>query len=1070
MSRKKIWSAPLALIVVVTMALFFGGITVSADEVDSGTCGENVTWSLDDNGTLTISGTGEMEAYDWNTRPWYSYSSSIESVVIENGITSIPKYAFAYLGNLKSASIPSSVTTIGDSAFESCGLTSVSIPNGVTAIGDHMFANCYSLETVSIPGSVKTIGPYAFGCCEELTTVTIGSNSALKTIDGHAFNYCYKLSSINLPDSVTSIGESAFQECKVLTSINLGNSMKTIGDSAFESCYKLTVDSFPGSLESIGSCAFDSTAISTLSLPSSIKSIGSAAFSSCNNLTTLSFDFDNDVLSKGAIFSYCSGLTSVSIKGNVTTIGASMFSGCADLATLSIPDSVTSIGASAFSGCEKLNYTFPAGITSYGDYALKETAITSATISSDKSYGKGVYAGCKSLTSVTIDNGITSIPDELFNGCANLGSIEIPSSVTSIGAKAFEACGLTSITLPQNLESIGERAFYGCKFTELKLNTGLKSIGSEAFSYIWTLKTVVLSDSVTNYGNRVFACTGVTSVSMTIDDSVTFGYGLFSGCNGLESVVISGNRTSLGSGFFEECGKLTSVKLPDSLTSIDSSMFRSCSKLAAVNIPDNVTSIGYYAFYGCTALKSINIPGKVESIDFSAFANSGLVSVVIPENVKSMGTGVFDGCSNLTSASLNGDMTLVPSYTFNGCSRLTTVNFSSKIKTIESDAFRNSGFVIITIPGTVETIESEAFADCEMLQTVEIQEGVTGIDGSAFYSCNSLETVVLPSTLTTGLAYESFIYCNKLKTIYCNAYQKSVLTTYHPNANYIIIDNANNISPQIAGHSITLAADIGVNFYVMLPVEYNSSNTQVTFTWGSAEDNYAHTVNAKLTPVYENGANYMASCGVAARAMSDTITMTVKSGDTVLMTDEYSVMQYVKILAKTYPYNYDLQRLLAAMVTYGGHTQFYFNYHKGQIFEIWNDASDYGYDVDAYRDTLDDLEPAYDDMTIRTISNADFGLSYYGTSLLCTSQMKLRFYFRVTDAAAFAKIKDTAYFKSKNLKFVEKEVGGENLVYIETQGLMPGDLQKIFEITIGGKTYRYDYKDYMMKVKSSDVP
>ena len=105
---KKIWSAPLALIVVVTMALFFGGITVSADEVDSGTCGENATWSLDSDGTLTISGSGAMNDFEWSTKPWHQYRNSITKIVVGEGITNISDYAFASLNKVTSVSISTS--------------------------------------------------------------------------------------------------------------------------------------------------------------------------------------------------------------------------------------------------------------------------------------------------------------------------------------------------------------------------------------------------------------------------------------------------------------------------------------------------------------------------------------------------------------------------------------------------------------------------------------------------------------------------------------------------------------------------------------------------------------------------------------------------------------------------------------------------------------------------------------------------------------------------------------------------------------------------------------------------
>ncbi|MBQ6864913.1 MAG: leucine-rich repeat domain-containing protein, partial [Clostridia bacterium] len=124
----------------------------AADVVASGTCGKNVTWSLDSDGVLTIAGTGDMTNYYWNNySPWYSNSSAIKTVIIENSVTSIGDWAFCGCDSLTSVTIPDSVTSIGEYAFENCdSLTSVTIGNSVTSIGDWAFCDCTSLTSVHI--------------------------------------------------------------------------------------------------------------------------------------------------------------------------------------------------------------------------------------------------------------------------------------------------------------------------------------------------------------------------------------------------------------------------------------------------------------------------------------------------------------------------------------------------------------------------------------------------------------------------------------------------------------------------------------------------------------------------------------------------------------------------------------------------------------------------------------------------------------------------------------------------------------------------------------------------------
>ena len=145
------------------------------EPVNSGTCGDGVTWALNE-GVLTISGTGAMANFDGNA-PWASQSSSITSLVIETGVTRIGNKAFDGYSSLATVSIPSSVTSIGTSAFSGCsGLATINIPEGVTSIESYAFSNCTSLTSVNIPASVTTIQYHAFYHCTNLASVTLNSS------------------------------------------------------------------------------------------------------------------------------------------------------------------------------------------------------------------------------------------------------------------------------------------------------------------------------------------------------------------------------------------------------------------------------------------------------------------------------------------------------------------------------------------------------------------------------------------------------------------------------------------------------------------------------------------------------------------------------------------------------------------------------------------------------------------------------------------------------------------------------------------------------------------------------
>ena len=297
-----------------------GGNAIAASAASSGNCGDsgsNVTWLLDDNGTLTISGSGKIEDYRSDIdQPWYSNRSDITSVVIEPGVTSIGSQAFYECSNLTSITIPSGLTSIGEQAFGNCtgltsitipsgfisigdyafwnctGLTSITIQNGVTSIGTGAFWNCTGLTSITIPSSVTSIGVNVFYNCTGLTDITVDSNNSsfcsesgvlfnkdkttliyyplgkndssytipdgVTVIEQYAFYCNSKLTSVTIPSGVTSIGEMAFRECSGLTSVIVPSSVTSIEYNAFWCCFNLIIY-IPGGI-TIGIDAFYSTA------------------------------------------------------------------------------------------------------------------------------------------------------------------------------------------------------------------------------------------------------------------------------------------------------------------------------------------------------------------------------------------------------------------------------------------------------------------------------------------------------------------------------------------------------------------------------------------------------------------------------------------------------------------------------------------------------------------------------------------------------------------------------------------------------------------------------------------
>ena len=503
------------LILCILTGLLFA-LPIAASAVESGTCGDNLTWTLDDNGTLTISGTGKM--YDYYS-PWSNATTSVKTVVIQNGVTSIGSEAFYGCGSLTSVIILGSVTSIGDYAFAHCdSLTSVTILGSVTSIGVSAFAYCDSLTSVTIPGSATSIGASAFAWCRSLILVTI--QNGVTSIGDEAFYGCNGLTSVTIPGSVTSIGTSAFSECG-LTTVTIQEGVTSIGEYAFYGCNGLT----------------------SITIPGSVTSIGDYAFFWCKSLTDITVDAGNTSYcsidgnlfnkEKTTLIQYAIGKqdTLVTIPGSVTSIGRTAFSGCASLTSVTIPGSVTSIGENAFSGCASLNpITIHKGVTSIGN---------------------GAFSNCTSLTSVTIPVGVTSMGEYVFSNCSSLTSVTIPGSVTSIGSEAFYGCGsLTSVTIQNGVTSIGESAFYRCNgLTSITIPGSVTSIGSWAFDWCESLTDITVDAGNTSYcsiDGNLFNKEKTRLIQYAIGKPDT-------------SVTIPEGVTSIGSWAFDWCESLTDV-------------------------------------------------------------------------------------------------------------------------------------------------------------------------------------------------------------------------------------------------------------------------------------------------------------------------------------------------------------------------------------------------------------------------------------------------------------------------------------------------------------------------------
>ena len=301
--RKRLLSFVLAVLMIASL---LPATALAADILDSGTCGaegddSNLTWTLDSEGVLTISGSGDMRDYDYSS-PWYENGNQIQSVFMANGVTSIGNFAFNECTSLTSMTIPDSVTCIGNCAFRECSsLASVTIPDSVTSIGVYAFCACTSLKSVTIPDSVTSIGNYAFSYCTSLTGIWVdeGNSHYFSDASGVLFNKDKTVlaqcpgafsGSYAIPDGVTSINDAAFVNCESLTSVTIPDGVTNIGYEVFAGCTSLANMVLPNGVTRIGAEAFDwCTSMKSITIPDGVTSIGYDAFSNCKSLTNVYF-------------------------------------------------------------------------------------------------------------------------------------------------------------------------------------------------------------------------------------------------------------------------------------------------------------------------------------------------------------------------------------------------------------------------------------------------------------------------------------------------------------------------------------------------------------------------------------------------------------------------------------------------------------------------------------------------------------------------------------------------------------------------------------------------------------
>ncbi len=782
---------------------------LSGDIVASGTCGDNLTWTLDEDGLLTISGTGEMTNYAYySSVPWYNYRNTVKSVDIKDGVTSIGNRAFYEFISLRSIKIPNSVISIGESSFECCeSLLQVKISEGMVNIGKYAFYGCDFLLSVEIPKTVTYIGERAFSSCDSLEIITVVKGNKIYRSEGnciieintnklivgcknsiipnyvtsianYAFAYCQISVSIKIPDSVTSIGIGAFTNCDFLRRVELSDSITYISSNAFSNCDALT----------------------DIIIPSSVRIIGVGAFKGCEALAEVYYYGTKEKWNAISISSNNSTLNNAIINYN--------YSGelCNVIASGNCGENLTWIldydGVLTISGTGEME-----------DFARYDSVPW--------------YTYRKSIKELYIDSGVTSIDNYAFLDCRELENIVVDN-----GNTVFHSEGNCII----HTETSG--VVLGCKNSIIP--NYIKLIYSYAFNNCSSLISIKIPNGV-----------------------IDIGYNAFQGCTHLLSIDIPNSVTSIDGGAFMNCLSLTKIKIPNGITRLESYTFEYCYSLTSIEISNSVTYIGLNTFSGCKSLTSIEIPDSVESIYGRAFAGTSITSIMIPSSVKYIYDNPFVGCKYLEEIIVSSDNEKFHSngnciiYTKSnslklGCNNSAIPNY---VTSISAHAFEQChSLVSIVIPKSVTWIGEFAFWECSSLTAVEIPDSVTRIDKSAFSGWDYGSLVDVYYTGTREQWYNIYVGSNNKyftnATIHFNSSKNKFSFNTKDGNFYTFLDET-----QLSNTSNIVFGDSNLSFthdeYTVNDILFRSLDESIiTITGVSAtgtEGNYCLKVDAKKT-------------------------------------------------------------------------------------------------------------------------------------------------------------------------------------------------------------------------------
>lgn len=536
-----------------------------------------------------------------------------------------------------------------------------------------------------------------------------GASYSLTEIGDRAFYGNKNVVNITGGENISVIGKSSFYGCTSLASFAVPEGLKKVDEMAFYQCSALEGFQLNDGIEEIGHFAFwENKLMSSADIPASVTTIGENPFGMCQKITQINVAEDNANYASvdGILFdkdvtkliSYPNGNYLnfyYTLPETVKVIGSNSFYGNVSIMGVTMPEGLEEIGGGALRQCNLMKVEIPSTVTKIGAMAfMSNTSLASFTVAE----GNTEYKSAEGQL-------LSADGKHLIAGAVSGNPVIVPEGVEDIDAYAFfKLTKIKGVKLPSSARTIGQSAFYGCSgITEFDFGDGIEVIGTQAFQLCSKLTEVKLPASMREIGMQAFTS-----------------------CNMLSTLELNEGLVSIGAKAFMTLPMLKKVVIPGTLETMEDAAFFMCPSLAEVEINEGVTSLGKSCFSSCSSLTSVTFPSTLKSIGDDAFTYTGLSEIELPEGLETIGDASFSSC------------------------QLKEVVLPETTKSIGLLAFSNNYPMESFIAGSaLEVIGDNAFVNNANLTKIELNEGLLSIGENAMAYCDKLNTLTIPSTVTT---------------------------------------------------------------------------------------------------------------------------------------------------------------------------------------------------------------------------------------------------------------------------------------------------------------------------------